>query len=86
MDSQIDGARAAENDSLTEDFIKKYGRIFATELDAFFAVAPNELRRLIQRSRDQHFDKKTLNQVMTLTQHSVESISRLVNQRVRFLD
>jgi hypothetical protein len=74
-----------DHDARTRGFIEKYGQIYATELDAFFAVAPNELRLLIQRSIDQHFDEDIYNEVMDMEEHSEESINRLVNERVRFV-
>jgi hypothetical protein len=72
-------------DTRTIKFKKKHGgKLYAVELDALLAVAPDEFRTMIQQSVDQFFDKRIYQK--TLRAHPPEHIDRLVHQRVKFLD
>lgn len=73
-----------KRDTRTSGFIEKYGRLYAVELDALLAIAPDEFKRIVQQSVDQFFDQGIYERV--LSEHQPRIIDRLVHQRVRFLD
>jgi hypothetical protein len=74
-----------DRDSRTNGFIEKHdGKLFAVELDAFLAIAPDAFRELVQESVDQYFDEDMYETQQA--KHPPEEIERLVHQKVRFLE
>lgn len=71
-------------DSRKGRFIKEYGQLYITELDALLAIVPEEFRDIVQNSVDQYFDPIVWDDVRR--QHSASRLDRLVRQKIRFLD
>jgi len=58
--------------------------LYAVELDALLAVAPDQFRIMVQQSVDQFFDDMIYKRV--IREHSPSLIEGLVNKKIRFLD
>lgn len=71
-------------DTRTNGFIRKYGRLYAVELDALLAIIPDEFRTMIEESIDGFFDQVTYQEI--LAENQPEMVDRLVHEKVRFLD
>lgn len=72
-------------DTRTIKFKEKHGgKLYAVELDALLAVAPDQFRIMVQQSVDQFFDDRVFKRV--LREHPPELIDRLVHKKIRFLD
>jgi hypothetical protein len=71
-------------DSRTNRFVDKHhGKLFAVELDALLAIAPEEFKWIVQDSVEQYFDEDMYETQQA--KHTPEEIERLVGQKVRFL-
>jgi hypothetical protein len=70
--------------SRTNGFVDKHhGKLFAVELDALLAIAPEEFKWIVQDSVEQYFDEDMYETQQA--KHTPEEIERLVHQKVRFL-
>lgn len=47
-----------DNDNKTNRFIKKYGKLYATEVEAFLIYKPDIFEKLVQKEVDDLYDKK----------------------------
>lgn len=71
------------NDTRANKFRKKYGKLYAVELDALLAIVPGEFKSIVKGSVDQFFDQGVYQD--TMSNHRPELVDRLVHERVRFL-
>jgi hypothetical protein len=85
MATVIHQVRKLRRDTRTIKFKEKHGgKMYAVELDALLAVAPDQFRIMVQQPVDQFFDERVYKKA--LRAHPPEHIERLVHQRVKFLD
>ena len=60
------------------------GELFQVEIDALTAFVPKKFGDMVIDSVDQYFDEDIYNELMA--DHSTNSLHKLVNERVRFVD
>ena len=73
-----------QRDSRTNRFIQENGgELYAVELDALLAIAPDEFKEIVQDSVERYFDKGVYQDILRKKEHSVEAIRRLVIEKVR---
>ena len=72
-----------ENDTRTNAFIEKYGKLYAVELDALSVKIPKELKSIVRRPVDKFFDQEIYQAV--LAEHQPRMVDRLVRKKVRFI-
>ena len=73
-----------ENDSRTEGFIKKHGRVYATELDTLPVVVPAVFKEIVVDSVNQRFDQEIYDREVAshAEEHSEEAIKALVKRKI----
>ena len=71
-------------DTRKSKFISKYGNLYAVELDALLAIAPDEFQKLLIESVDQFFDKTIYEQ--NLKQYSSNEIQKMIKTKIQNLD
>jgi len=73
-----------EKDPNAESFrIENNGRLFQIELDALSALRPDELRDLLEKSVDVHFEEDIYLGVISDPKHSAMHIRRLVHNEIK---
>jgi hypothetical protein len=71
-------------DTRKSKFILKYGELYAVELDALLAIAPDEFEKILMESVDQFFDKTIYEQ--NLNQYSSNEIQKMIKTKIQNLD
>jgi hypothetical protein len=70
-----------EMDTRTQKFMDEHeGELFAVELDALLAYAPDEFRRLVIESVDEYYDEDVYNELASLKEHKKEYIRKLIKK------
>lgn len=70
-------------DSRTTGFVKKYGGLYAVELDALPALIPDEFKKLLIQSVEQFYDKKIYAKI--ISKHSADEIHELLKNKINQL-
>jgi len=73
-----------DKDTRKSKFISKYGNLYAVELDALLAIAPDEFEKLLVQSIDQYFDKTIYEQ--NLKQYSSNEMQKIIKTKIKNLD
>ena len=71
------------NDTRTNKFKEKHGKLYVVELDALLAIVPEEFKSLVQKSVDQFFNQTIYDNM--LAEYTPELIERLIQSKVKFL-
>lgn len=72
-----------EQDPNAEGFrLENNGQLFQIELDALSALRPDELKDLLEKSVDEHFDDDIYHRVISDPKYSSTHIRRLVRNRI----
>ena len=74
----------SNKDTRKYKFISQYGDLYAVELDALLAIAPDEFEKLFIQSVDQFFDKTICEQ--NLEQYSSNEIQKIIKSKIQDLD
>jgi hypothetical protein len=64
-------------------YIETYGEIF-TELDAFYALATEDAKKLIRDTVESFFDEKTYKTTRKLEEKQKAQIADIINDRITF--
>ncbi len=76
--------RLRKNDSRTRKFIRKYGKLYAIELDALAGQEPGEFRSLVRDAVDEHYDYRIWEKHRNkLTR---EAAKRALRKRIKIID
>lgn len=73
-----------QNDSRTKGFVDRYGALYAVELEALTAFVIDDFEKIVQSEVDRLFDNKMYEKLLAKPEHKPESISRLVQKKVKF--
>ena len=73
-------------DTRKSKFILKYGGLYAVELDALLAIAPDEFEKLLIESVDQFFDKTVYEQNLKQYSSNANEIQKMIKTKIKNLN
>lgn len=72
-------------DPRKNSFVEKYGKLTQYEVDALHAFVPEEFKAMVLNAVDKYFDEDIYNEVLEQEEHSLESLNKLLRQKIKKL-